>query len=109
MLTSPIFKQRVALQRTDSDFYEINRVLAAAVVSQKFCALLLSDPARAVAQGYAGEQFILSDVEYDLVISAQGCSLQDFARRIGETISSRPVFTMQPAHPGSVDAQMPAF
>lgn len=109
MLTSPIFKQRVALRGNGSDFCEINRVLAAAVVSQKFCALLLNDPARAVAQGYAGEQFFLSDVEYDLVLSAKGCSLQEFAQRIGETISSRPVFTMQPANLGNIDTQMPAF
>lgn len=109
MLTSPIFKQCVALHGSSSDFCEINRVLAAAVVSQKFCALLLSDPAHAVAQGYAGEQFFLSDAEYDLVLSAKGCSLQEFAQRIGETISSRPVFTMQPANLSNIDTQTPAF
>ncbi len=109
MLTSSIFKQRVALPGTGSDYCEINRVLAAAVVSKKFCALLLSDPAQAVAQGYAGEQFILSDAEYDLVLSAQGGSLQEFAQRMGEAISSRPVFTMQPVIPGNIDAPMPAF
>lgn len=109
MLTSPNFKQRVALRGSGSDFCEINRVLAAAVVSQKFCALLLSDPARAVAQGYAGEQFSLSDAEYNLVISAQGCTLQEFAQRIGETISSHPVFMMRPANSSSIDSQMPAF
>ncbi|GAB4486713.1 MAG: hypothetical protein Fur0016_16460 [Anaerolineales bacterium] len=109
MLTSPIFKQRVAFRANDSDFCEINRVLAAAVVSQKFCALLLSDPARAVAQGYAGEQFFLSDVEYDLALSARGCSLQEFAQQIGETLASRPVFAIQPANSGSIEAQMPAF
>lgn len=109
MLTSPIFKQRIARQGTTPEFYEINRVLAAAVVSQKFCALLLSDPSLAVAQGYAGEQFNLSDAEYELVLCAQGCTLQEFARRVGETISSRPIFAIQPAHSGSVDAPMPAF
>lgn len=109
MLTSLILKQRVALQATHSEFCEINRVLAAAVVSQKFCALLLSDPARAIAQGYAGEEFLLSDAEYDLVLSARDCSLQEFARRIGETISSRAVFAMRPANPASIDNRMPAF
>lgn len=109
MLTSPILKQRVALRENGSDFCEINRVLAAAVVSQKFCALLLSNPARAVQQGYAGEKFILSDAEYNLVISAQGVSLQEFAQRIGDMISSHPVFAMQPVDVGGVDAQLPAF
>lgn len=109
MLTSPIFKQRVALNGSDSEFCEINRVLAAAVVSQKFCALLLSAPARAVAQGYAGEQFFLSDAEHDLVLSAQGLSLQEFARQISDKVSSRPVFAMRPTNFGSVDAQTPAF
>ncbi len=109
MLTSPILEQRVTLQKTDVDFCEINRVLAAAVVSKKFCALLLSDPARAVAQGYAGEQFALSDAEHDLLLSARGCSLQEIARRVGEANSCRPVFKMQPTIPGSIETQMPAF
>jgi hypothetical protein len=98
MLTSPIFKQRVALRKTGSDFSEINRLLAAAVVSQKFCALLLSDPARAVVQGYAGEQFFLSDEEYALVLTIQGSSLQEFASRLCEAIPARPVLAPQTIH-----------
>lgn len=108
MLTSPIYKKRVMVRQPGSDFNEINRVLAAAVVSQKFCALLLSDPARAVVQGYAGEQFLLSDEEYALVLTIQGSSLQEFASRLCETIPARPVLVPQTI-PQHIDAFVAAI
>jgi hypothetical protein len=84
LTTSQTFEQRVAPRRTGSDFSEINRLLAAAVVSRQFCALLLSDPARAIAQGFAGEQFFLSPDEYNFILYAQRSSLQEFARQLCE-------------------------
>ncbi|RPH62232.1 MAG: hypothetical protein EHM81_02650 [Chloroflexi bacterium] len=91
MLTSSqIIEQRVAPRSIRSDFSEINRLLAAAVVSRKFCALLLSDPARAIAQGYAGEQFFLSADEYNLVLFAERSSLQEFARQLCEYAPGQP-------------------
>ena len=70
MLTSQTLDQKVLLRSTSPDFSEINRLLAAAVVSRKFCALLLSEPARAIAQGFAGERFLLSTDEYSLLLSS---------------------------------------
>jgi len=93
MLTSQIFEQHVSIRSKSPDFGEINRLLAAAVVSRKFCALLLSDPEQAIAQGFAGERFFLSPEEYSLVLSAQGSSLQDFARQLCEYIPRQPVTT----------------
>lgn len=87
MLTSSqIVEQRIAPRSIRSDFSEINRLLAAAVVSRKFCALLLSDPDRAIAQGFAGEQFFLSPDEYNLILFAERSSLQEFARQLCEYI-----------------------
>jgi hypothetical protein len=93
MLTSQTFKQHVSLRNTSVDFSEINRLLAAAVVSRKFCALLLSDPALAITQGYAGERFSLSADEYNLVLSVRGSSLQEFATQLCEYNPRQPILT----------------
>ena len=79
MITSQLFEQRVAVRTSRLNSTEINRVLAAAVVSRQFCALLLRDPARAIAQGFAGERFSLSTDEYNLVLAARGSTLSEFA------------------------------
>lgn len=90
MLSSQMLEQQVLLRNARTDFSEINRLLAAAVVSSKFCALLLGDPARAVAQGFAGEQFFLSADEYNFVLSARGSSLQEFAKRLCDYAPRQP-------------------
>ena len=41
----------------------LSRLMAAAVINQDFRELLLSDPERALAQGYGGEQFPLDYAE----------------------------------------------
>ena len=59
--------------------YEISRLLSAAVINKGFLDLLLSDPARALAQGYYGEEFSLDFDQKALVLSIQAESLSDFA------------------------------
>jgi hypothetical protein len=93
MLTSQTLEQRVSLRNTCPDSSEINRLLAAGVVSSRFCALLLSNPAQAIAQGFSGEQFFLSPDEYNLVISMRCSSLQEFARQLCEYIPGQPIIT----------------
>jgi hypothetical protein len=61
---------------------ELSRLLSAAVVNQRFCRLLLSNPATALATGYNGESFRLAKEEKDLVLSIQAKTLEDFARQI---------------------------
>lgn len=98
MLSTQTFEERVTLPNTHQDFSEINRLLAAAVVSSKFCTLLLNDPARAIAQGFTGEHFFLSPAEYDLVLSVRGKTLQEFAVQLCEYSSARSTMT-PPASP----------
>jgi len=61
---------------------ELSRLITAAVVSQKFCDLLLSDPAMALATGYGGESFSLSAEEQELILSIRATSLTDFAMQL---------------------------
>jgi hypothetical protein len=60
-------------------------LLSAAVINKGFRDLLLSDPARALAQGFGGEVFALGHEQKELLLSIQADSLSDFARQITST------------------------
>ena len=60
----------------------ISRLLAAAVINRDFRDLLLSDPERALDQGYQGESFNLDYREKRLVLSVRAGSLTDFALQL---------------------------
>lgn len=68
--------------RTNHPSCEISRLLAAAVINKGFRELLLSDPARALAQGYHGEEFQLDYEQKTLILSIRAESLSDFALQI---------------------------
>jgi hypothetical protein len=61
---------------------EISRMLTAAVVSRKFCQLLLADPLLAMRSGYNGETFQLSADETNLLSSIRATTLRDFAEQL---------------------------
>ena len=61
---------------------EISRLLSAAVINKGFRDLLLSDPARALSQGYYGEEFSLEYDQNALVLTIRADSLRDFAKQI---------------------------
>lgn len=58
---------------------ELNRLLSAAVVSKSFRNMLLVNPEIAVASGYQGESFNLSDEDRSWLSSMRPTSLVDFA------------------------------
>jgi hypothetical protein len=60
------------------------KVLSAAVVSNRFCQMLLSDPRRAIAAGYAGQAFHLDENEIAWMSSIRAESLAEFARQMTE-------------------------
>lgn len=57
----------------------INRLLAAAVINQNFCKLLLSEPSQALKNGFQGEKFHLDHQEAELLLSIRADSLSEFA------------------------------
>lgn len=61
---------------------ELNRLLTAAVVSHRFCSLLLNDPVQAIANGYNGETFELTREELQLLCAIKASSLGDFAMQL---------------------------
>ncbi len=60
----------------------MNRVFAAAIVSQQFCDMLLKDPKEALKTGYLGETFVLTPEEVSLIASIRADSLAEFAREL---------------------------
>lgn len=73
----------------------LSRLIAAAVVNQKFCSLLLHNPAAALAHGYGGEPFGLAPEEQSLVLSIRATSLADFAMQVASSRNA----TTRPAAP----------
>jgi hypothetical protein len=63
---------------------ELSRLISAAVVNQKFCSLLLADPALALNTGYGGEAFRLPTEEQELILSIRATSLADFALQLAK-------------------------
>jgi hypothetical protein len=60
----------------------LNRLISAAVVSPRFCGLLLSDPTAALAAGYNGEKFNLTPAEYAAVTSLRVYNVREFAAQL---------------------------
>jgi hypothetical protein len=61
---------------------DLNRLLSAAVVSPRFCRLLLTDPATALEKGFNGEGFALNQDERRRVLNIRASSLQSFASQL---------------------------
>ena len=60
---------------------EINRLISAAVVDQKFCALLLNNTEQAL-EGYLNERFDLSSIEREFILSIHADSLEEFTGKM---------------------------
>jgi hypothetical protein len=82
MLIDQLNKQSPTVQVPRPGYENINRLLAAAIVSPQFRNTLLSEPGRAIQEGFAGEQFALSADEYELVTAIRSTSLTDFAEQL---------------------------
>ena len=61
---------------------EYSRILSAAVINQRFRVKLLSDPVKAIASGFNGESFDLSESECKELSSLKGLSLSEFALQL---------------------------
>jgi len=79
---------------------ELSRLINAAIVNREFCELLLTNPARALANGYYGEWFHLTSEEQNLILSIHAASLADFAMQLTQSRQSScpPLVTVQSWH-----------
>lgn len=75
---SPVTQMSGTLDYSSSND-EMNRLLCAAVVSKSFRNVLISSPEIAVASGYQGESFNLSDEDRSWLFSLRPANLVDLA------------------------------
>ena len=75
---------------TPSHSVELNRLLVAAVVSRRFCQLLLANPLIALANGYRGQPFKLSVTERTCVLASQATSLHECACQLAVAAADEP-------------------
>ncbi|MDR3573953.1 MAG: hypothetical protein P4L50_08835 [Anaerolineaceae bacterium] len=68
-----------SVSATPRPHQEISRLLTAAVVNIHFRQMLLSNPGKAIANGYAGEAFRITSDEKKRLSSIRATSLADFA------------------------------
>jgi hypothetical protein len=61
---------------------EFSRIISAAVVNKSFRSTLLSDPSKAIAQGYYGEPFSLSSEQKNRISTIREDSLEGFAAKL---------------------------
>jgi len=66
----------------------LHRLFAAAIVSDQFRARLLSEPEAAVAGGYLGQSFVLTDHEKKIIKTVQANNLTDFAQKVNQALKS---------------------
>jgi hypothetical protein len=64
----------------------LSGLFTAAVVSKSFCNMLLSNPEKALAQGYLGKTFALSAEDASLIVSLNARSLSDLAKQVVQTL-----------------------
>ena len=79
---SAVIKSKQRESRAINHSGGISRLLAAAVINQGFCDLLLTHPKEALDQGYCGDEFSLDCNERNLILSIQARDLSDFALQI---------------------------
>lgn len=70
---------QVGANRTHQEY---SRILTAAVINPQFRQLLLTNPGKAIDNGYGGEMFYLAREEKKRVASIRATSLADFASQL---------------------------
>ena len=66
----------------------LQRLFAAAIVSDQFRETLLSKPEEALANGYLGQTFMLTDQEKTIIQSIRANTLPDLAQKVNRALKN---------------------
>ena len=66
----------------------LHRLFAAAIVSDQFRETLLNRPEEALANGYLGQTFVLTDREKLIIRSIRAVTLTDLAQQVNRALKS---------------------
>jgi hypothetical protein len=66
----------------------LHRLFAAAIVNDQFRNTLLREPDKALANGYLGQTFALSDQEKKIIKAIRAETLTDFAQKVNQALKT---------------------
>ncbi len=66
----------------------LHRLFAAAIVSDQFRATLLREPEEALAKGYLGQTFALTEQERRIIRAIRAENLTDFAQKVNQALKN---------------------
>jgi len=66
----------------------LHRLFAAAIVSNQFRETLLREPETALAGGYLGQTFALTDKEKAVIKAVRAKNLTDFAQKVNQALKT---------------------
>lgn len=66
----------------------LHRLFAAAIVSDQFRTTLLHEPEEALAKGYLGQTFPLTDQERKIIKTIRAENLTDFAQKVNKALKN---------------------
>lgn len=66
----------------------LHRLFAAAIVSGQFRETLLREPEAALAGGYLGQPFALTDQEKTIIESVRASTLTDLAQKVNQALKN---------------------
>ncbi len=66
----------------------LHRLFAAAIVSDQFRRTLLREPEKALANGYLGQTFPLTDQEKKIIKTIRAENLTDFAQKVNQALKT---------------------
>lgn len=75
-------------QKTVADRSGLHRLFTAAIVNSQFREKLLTEPELALAGGYLGQAFALSDQEKTIISSVRARDLTDFAQKVNQALKA---------------------
>ena len=78
----------LGLRKTPAQRNGLHRLFAAAVVNNQFRETLLREPETALANGYLGQPFVLSDQEKFILKSVRAQNLADLAQKVNKALKT---------------------
>jgi hypothetical protein len=89
MLTLDIYSNSSkGFQKPSGGRTALHRLFAAAIVSDQFRNTLLREPDKALANGYLGQTFALSDQEKKIIKAIRAENLTDFAQKVNQALKT---------------------
>ena len=89
MLTLDVYSgSSLGYRKPETGRNGIHRLFAAAIVNNQFRETLLREPAAALANGYLGQPFMLTDQERTIIQSVRAKTLTDFAQKVNQALKT---------------------